>query len=120
MNMVAPEQFKCPLCDKKYNSKKSLQNHKYAKHSALKNHNCDVCGKVFRFASIVKLHKQNVHENMGPNKFTCPYCNKVFKTNKTQFQDHISSVHFNQKNYKCDICGKDFGIIYLVTNKMYT
>ena len=40
--------------------------------------------------------------------FTCPFCNKELKTIKKRFQDHISSVHFNQKNYNCDICGKAF------------
>ena len=44
----------------------------------------------------------------SPN-FTCEICDKAFSTNKYKDQ-HISTVHGEDKNFKCNVCYKTFGL----------
>ena len=87
-----------------------LKRHMRLVHPNKGEHVCSVKGCGRRFARICELncHMKRKH---GPSK-ACHICGSVVKFLKV----HIRYVHFKQKQFECDICGKKFKRRYQLVN----
>ncbi|KAG6461163.1 zinc finger imprinted 3-like [Manduca sexta] len=88
---------------------KILDEHQYAKLHLNSNENnleseiCYICAKLCKTPKALKVHL-NSHEDK-----TCPYCQKVLKSNSyfnKHVQGHITNVKKKRKiiHYYCDVC----------------
>ena len=73
-------------------------------------HVCSVKGCERRFTRICELNR-HMKSKHRPSK-ACHICGSVVKFLKI----HIRFVHFKQKQFECDICGKGFQHRYLLVN----
>ena len=65
-------------------------------------HECDVCGKVFGYASGLAIHMR-IHTN---EMFECDVCQKRF--NQSGDLKRHMRIHTKEKPYECDVCEKSF------------
>jgi len=65
-------------------------------------HECDVCGKVFGYASGLAIHMR-IHTN---EMFECDVSQKRF-TQSSNLKVHMR-IYTNEKPYECDVCEKRF------------
>jgi uncharacterized Zn-finger protein len=98
----------CPHCPKKFRTKSNLKKHLithgiHSEKRSLYNCQCDICGKMLRFASNLHAHKKS-HEEERP--FMCVECGKQFKT-KAHLDIHMA-CHLKIEPYECETCGKKF------------
>ena len=66
-------------------------------------HECDVCEKVFRYASYLVRHMR-IHTNEKP--YECDVCEKRF-IQSGDLKTHMR-IHTNEKPYECDVCERRF------------
>lgn len=77
-------------------------------------HQCDVCGKQYEYASLLKVHARTHLVDKGHN---CPICMKSF-ARLDHYKQHINNVHKGEVvdgierkpsfERKCEICEKIF------------
>ena len=69
----------------------------------VENQTCSQCGKVVKNLKALEYHIKDVHE-----KVPCAQCGKMYGS--LALPRHIRSTHTpnEQKNYKCEVCGKGF------------
>ncbi|XP_047194455.1 zinc finger protein with KRAB and SCAN domains 8 isoform X1 [Hippoglossus stenolepis] len=72
-------------------------------HTGKKCSTCDICGKSFRFKSILVVHMR-IHT--GEKPYSCKTCGKGFARHY-HLQNHMMS-HTSEKPYPCNNCGKAF------------
>ncbi|XP_078107563.1 uncharacterized protein LOC144518629 isoform X2 [Sander vitreus] len=72
-------------------------------HASKTSSKCDVCGKEFKYNSVLQRH---VRTHTGERPYTCKTCGKDF-TQMSTLKDHIT-IHTNEKLYICKTCGKEF------------
>lgn len=75
--------------------------------STIKKLTCTYCGKQFKNEKYFLKH---VH---CPKIFICSKCNRRFKR-KWELNVHYKAYHTNERNFKCEICGKGFLIKQLL------
>lgn len=80
--------FQCSCCNKTFESKKSLTNHK-AVHSAEKRFQCDVCQKEF---SRMDGLRQHMPIHMQDKPYKCTICDKQFNQ-RVSLRTHVASYH---------------------------
>ena len=78
---------KCNMCNKTFDSQKSLKVHYQTSHEE-KHHNCEVCGKYF--GQPYRLKEHSISHKHKP--FKCDTCGCTFST-KFNLTRHINSSH---------------------------
>ena len=68
-------------------------------------HECNVCGKIFRWPCQVESHRNKVHQ-CKYFKLECDICGKQFESNNS-LDIHIDKTHLSRK-LMCEICGKEY------------
>ena len=98
------KEYKCEFCDYKTVRKVDIGRHKMTHLDLPASFHCDICGKFYKSARLVKQHKYRNHEIRDDRK--CDLCNKHF-TRPNRLKEHMSSVHLGI-TVDCDICGASF------------
>ncbi|XP_031621089.1 PR domain zinc finger protein 5-like [Contarinia nasturtii] len=94
-----PKLFTCTICRKAFATKRSRTTHEKS-HNAVRSHLCDECGRGFRSARNLKLHKES-SMHAAEALFQCPDCpHKCYR--KDQLKRH-SVIHSND-SFVCEIC----------------
>ncbi|RVE51600.1 hypothetical protein evm_003732 [Chilo suppressalis] len=96
-----PQVFSCKNCDKAYNTKSKLRNHRHKYHSS-REHQCKVCQtKVLGWFGL-QTHMATHNKDL----FECDICSKAYK------HAHSLSKHRDshlEKTHPCSECPKKFG-----------
>lgn len=96
--------FKCETCQRAFGHKTDLLKHERS-HSVDKQFSCELCNKKFLEKWLLRAHME--WHTTGRHPFQCPICDKILgKTSK--LQEHIRCVHFKERDYICDTCGKEY------------
>jgi len=129
MNDEHPTSYKCQFCDLMCPSVRARRRHE-ATHPATMTRTCDVCGKAFRRATQLQIHKEYSHREpkcricgkefdkavklkeherrhaREKEGFSCNMCTKTFKT-RSGLKLHRAK-HTGQYKFCCDVCGRGF------------
>jgi len=97
--------FVCDLCNKVLASSDALTQHK-STHRAAKNFKCAKCDELFRWRAEYRRHAETVHGQKITDMTTCNICNKQIVSKR--LNEHIKSVHGNEKPFQCKQCVKRF------------
>ncbi|GAB0086547.1 hypothetical protein DMENIID0001_006330 [Sergentomyia squamirostris] len=105
-------QYKCSLCLTSYTSLVLVRNHMHLHHTPAV---CQHCGKVFTGRSRLRCHiKRHRNKNdrftkkvFQDQEFKCPKCLIDFSS-KTDFDDHLRTVHLPIVEYLCLECSEVF------------
>lgn len=95
------QQLKCDLCNKVYDSTKTLKQHK----QKCQGYQCDICKKIFRNSENLKSH---VSEHKVDDGYVCPECGKSF-TAMRFLKKHVAVGNL------CDLISKfsKYNIIFM-------
>ena len=99
------ETFICDLCNKVLGSSDALTQHK-STHRAAKNFKCSKCDELFRWRAEYRRHAETVHGQKITDMTTCNICNKQIVSKR--LNEHIKSVHGNERPFHCKQCTKRF------------
>ena len=136
--------YRCTLCPRTFASDTALTNHQ-GEHTGQKPYKCEICGKGFRIRKWVCAHKRRMHK-VRVLRYFCPTCNKGFTDKgplikherrhkgirpfvclicgkgfgvKYVLEVHMRSIHADEKRYSCDVCGKKFNLNQHYVNHMF-
>uniref|UniRef100_A0A3Q3MJ17 C2H2-type domain-containing protein n=1 Tax=Mastacembelus armatus TaxID=205130 RepID=A0A3Q3MJ17_9TELE len=106
-SMVVAKAFPCPVCGKVFKFKSLLASHAMI-HSEARPHACDFCSRSFRRLSHLKRHREVVHANGArlPQSFVCHICGKDKKC-RSQLARHVI-IHTGERPFACDLCAARF------------
>ncbi|XP_053667697.1 zinc finger protein 624-like [Anopheles marshallii] len=98
-------QFKCFICEAKFESKHNLRVHFKTNHpsSSTEGNICKVCGISTKTRAALASH---YGKHVRETQLTCELCNKKF-TQRSSLQRHMA-IHKGEKSYQCDLCGKQY------------
>ena len=102
----------CDKCDKAFNQKSLLKQHYAYNHREEETKlPCEVCGKLFSLKQDLRVHLRNVHhiwtripDNMKTKN--CDKCDNTKFTNPMELNQHLISVHNDEKDFQCKECHK--------------
>uniref|UniRef100_A0A3Q3FUF0 C2H2-type domain-containing protein n=2 Tax=Kryptolebias marmoratus TaxID=37003 RepID=A0A3Q3FUF0_KRYMA len=99
--------FPCPICGRVFRFRSLLASHTLV-HSDVRPFSCDFCSRSFRRHSHLKRHREVVHANGArlPETFVCHICGKDKKC-RSQLARHII-IHTGERPYACDLCPARF------------
>ena len=79
---------------KTFFNKRELEQHIVRMHKSIRNIECDICEKLFKLDSDLKLHMKMHEKNRS---FECSFCEKVLTSEKFLYK-HEDLVHKRNKN----------------------
>ncbi|XP_073835667.1 uncharacterized protein [Musca autumnalis] len=94
--------YECEICGERFKTRNAHDGHR-ATHDP--KNTCELCGKVYRQPSSLRLHMLS---HTGEKPFKCDICGKCL-TQKSGYKKHMLT-HTGEKPYPCDVCGKRFRI----------
>ncbi|EDW54186.1 zinc finger imprinted 2 [Drosophila sechellia] len=97
--------FKCDKCDFQFRQWGDLKYHIISRHSDVKAHMCEFCGKSFSRRYSLVVHRR-IHTR--EKNYACQYCDKTFRAS-SYLLSHIK-VHTGERPYECSICEKKFRV----------
>ncbi|XP_037552902.1 zinc finger protein 436-like, partial [Nematolebias whitei] len=99
--------FSCPVCGRVFRFRSLLASHALV-HSDVRPFACDFCSRSFRRHSHLKRHHEVVHANGArpPETFVCHICGKDKKC-RSQLARHII-IHTGERPYACELCSARF------------
>ena len=115
--------FKCSSCSLLFPSKVELEEHKVNEHrdsekqtaqheppptslNLGKNIQCTKCDEIFRWKAEFRRHSEVVHGQKITDLIPCSVCHKMIVSKR--LNEHIKTVHGNEKNLSCQQCEKKF------------
>lgn len=98
----APKVYKCEMCPKIFRYSSRLKVHQ-KRHNNERTYICAECGKGFFQASDLHVH-QRIHA--GEKPFMCSMCEMAFN-HKTNLRAH-ERIHTGEKPYVCSLCQRRF------------
>ena len=104
--------YLCTICGSSYAKRKYMRFHKKYYHSLVPQCVCDVCGKMCRTSSQLKLHKMTHEPDTNKtHPCRCEICGSFFKT-KSTLSVHRKSVHDKEhlklETLTCELCNKQY------------
>ncbi|XP_072400287.1 uncharacterized protein [Diabrotica undecimpunctata] len=102
---ITEGRYKCQYCPKGFSLQSMLHVHILAKHTKVKPHNCEECGKTFVTKPGLKIHLKK-HKTETKEDYPCVECGKVLHT-RGGLTSHMN-VHRLGRRFMCDVCGKTF------------
>uniref|UniRef100_A0A8D8AEY7 Zinc finger protein 62 n=1 Tax=Culex pipiens TaxID=7175 RepID=A0A8D8AEY7_CULPI len=130
------EQQICPFCNAKLSNANTLARHMSSEHSDAK-HECNICGKIFAKNYKMLLHQRTMHSNDEPKyfcevcgkgfkvarvlrqhmgrhmeekPFRCELCNAGLSS-KLSLNSHMKFTH-GKATLQCQTCGSEFKTNY--------
>ena len=103
--------YLCTLCGSSHPSRKLMRSHKTYYHSVITHCVCDVCGKICRTSSQLKLHKMTHEPATNQTPCSCELCGAFLKSKRT-LRVHKKNVHDKKhlelETLTCDLCNKQY------------
>ncbi|XP_038141792.1 zinc finger protein 708-like [Cyprinodon tularosa] len=99
--------FPCPVCGKAFRFRSLLASHALI-HSDVRPFACDFCSRSFRRLSHLKRHRDVVHADGArpPQSFVCHICGKDKKC-RSQLARHVI-IHTGERPFTCELCPARF------------
>lgn len=101
LNSVKKRLSKCPKCGKVVSASNMSKHMKT--HERVYSHQCDICGKMCRTRSDLRVHRM-IHS--GERPYVCRVCARGF-VQKSQLLAHLT-VHSDERKFLCSTCGAAF------------
>ena len=95
--------FQCLVCDKSFSVRAHCKAHMLTHHVTRKEHECELCGGVFRDVAALTRHQQ-LHTGHGNH--LCDVCSASFYSRQA-LSVHLLE-HRGQRPVQCHICHKTF------------
>ncbi|XP_072946721.1 uncharacterized protein [Epargyreus clarus] len=100
--------YPCPMCNKGYPTKESMQDHFNYQHLGKTTHKCPICNKPIASRANVDKHMMRVHgeKKEKPRNHICQQCGKAFTDKKALTQHAV--IHSGERPLTCDVCQQSF------------
>ncbi|RVE52018.1 hypothetical protein evm_003296 [Chilo suppressalis] len=98
-----PLSFPCSMCDRIFDTRRTLTIHRRKDHLKDYRYECQCCGQKFFTRFALNNHMPT---HTGERNFKCKVCEKTYPRLKT-LKDHMR-IHTNDRRYRCHICGQAF------------
>ncbi|KAK4037765.1 zinc finger protein 2 isoform X2 [Daphnia magna] len=98
----------CDVCGKTFKRATTVRVHKRTVHGSKDEQflfTCELCGKRFKTNFELKKHLDKHPSEDNPLPYQCKYCDSRFP-DKAQQITHSNTLHANEGEYVCHICGK--------------
>lgn len=92
--------YTCTECNYTSDNSNTIKIHIDAVHKKEKKYKCDQCEMAFLYASVLKNHIQEIHED---KEYICSQCGGYYPYEHS-LQKHILYTH-DEKRYNCQYCG---------------